>query len=132
MTPLSRPPSREIPLTRRLSIEETYHLADTARRKTLAEATQNKLRLRLAHTSVLEQLLLDIAQTEAARSPSSSPPTTPKPASAGKHITWAAEEVVKTARYAQSPIQFDDEYDDGEEDLAGLSLVRTASRRQER
>lgn len=130
MALLSRPPSRElpIPLTRSLSIEETYHLADTARRKSLSEATRNDLRLRLAHSHVLGHLLLDIAaQTEAQSLSSPLQPTTTSKSASSKHISWAPQEVSKTSRYSAS-VEFD-EYDDGEEDLGSLSLVRTPSRR---
>ena len=45
----------------------------------------------------------------------------------GKHIAWAPVEVVKATRYQRPQFEYE-EYDDGEEDLESLSLVRVASR----
>jgi len=67
MAPLSRPPSRDLtPRTpsRRLSREETYHLAETARRKSSDKVVREDLRLSLSHGHLLEQLLQEIARTE--------------------------------------------------------------------
>lgn len=118
------------PLTRRLSLEETYNLADRARRKSTDKTVREDLRLKLAHTNVLDSLLKDIAR----RSPPPSPTqgvakpialaSTKRPSS----ITWATEEVSKV--YGVDDYGFAYE-DDGEEDFEGLSLTRTKSRKPE-
>ncbi|ETI25046.1 hypothetical protein G647_04416 [Cladophialophora carrionii CBS 160.54] len=64
MAPLSRPPSRDLTQSRRLSREETFHLAETARRKTSDKTVREDLRLSLSHGHLLEQLLQEIARTE--------------------------------------------------------------------
>lgn len=130
MPTFTRPPSRDLTLTRRLSIEETYHLADHARRKSSSEVTRNDLRMRIGHSNVLGQLLLDIAQTEkssAKTSAASANSTSADAKTKHPHILWAPQEVSKTSRY-----ELDDEYDDGEEDLEELSLVRAPTRRPQR
>ena len=137
MSALTRPPSHGLPtLARRLSLEQTYSVAHTARRKSSSQTTRNDLRLQLAHTNVLELALHDISLSESVTSsPASSPPTSPKASAShmvdGKHIAWAAVEVVKASRYQRPHFEYE-EYDDGEEDLESLSLVRVSSRSEQR
>jgi hypothetical protein len=118
------------PLTRRLSLEETYNLADRARRKSTDKNLREDLRLKLGHTNVLDSLLKDIAR----RSPPPSPTQgVAKPFAAPQlkrqTITWATEEVSKV--YGVDDYGFAYE-DDGEDDLESLSLTRTPSRKPER
>ena len=47
-----------------LSLEQTYSVAHTARRKSSSQTTRNDLRLQLAHTNVLELALHDISLSE--------------------------------------------------------------------
>lgn len=117
------------PLSRRLSLEETYNLADRARRKSSDKIVREDLRLKLGHTNVLDSLLKDIAR----RSPPPSPTQgvcKPVAVSTTKRstITWATEEVSKV--YGVDDYGF--AYDDGEEDMESLSLTRTKSRKPER
>jgi len=115
-------------LTRRLSLEETFNLADRARRKSADKNVD--LRLKLGHTNVLDSLLKDIAR----RSPPPSPTQgVVKPVGVPHHkrgstITWATQEVTKV--YGVDDYGFAYE-DDGEEDLEGLTLTRTKSRKPE-
>lgn len=133
MQPLSRPPSRDLTPpspTRRLSREETYHLAATARRKSSDRIVHDDLRLKLSHDHLLELLLLDIARNERERQTS---PTDDK---------YLMEEEQRERKRPEQQTRiaepkFDDygfplEQDDGEEDLGGLSLMRTHSRRPTR
>ena len=117
-------------LERQLSLEETYTLADKARRKSSDKFVREDLRLKLGHTNVLDFALKDIA----ARTPPPSPTqstcsmyATPK--SKPATITWATEVVVSHVE----EVDYDDygfSYnDDGEEDLGGLALTRTSSKR---
>lgn len=115
------------PLSRRLSLEETYNLADRARRKSTERNVREDLRLKLGHTNVLDSLLKDIAR----RSPPASPTQGVCKPVATAHlkpqtITWATEEVSKV--YGVDDYGFGYE-DDGEEDFDSLSLTRTKSRK---
>jgi len=123
---MPKPSSGPYCLERRLSIEQTYSLADTARRKSSLEATRNDLRLLVGHSNVLELLLNEIAKS----APPSPTGVSPKSDTGKQHITWAPLEVAKAIRYAEAEPEY--EYDDGEEDLESLSLVRTPSRQQQR
>jgi len=129
MPTLTRPPSRDLTafpcLERRLSMEETYILAQTAQRKSSSEATRNDLRLRVGHANVLELLLNEIAN-----SPPPSPTMDTSKPDLSKHIVWASLEVSKNAQHTEAEPEY--EYDDGEEDLAGLTLVKTPTRRPPR
>ena len=128
--PHSMPRSDMPPLSRRLSLEETYNLADRARRKSSDRTVREDLRLKLGHTNVLDSLLKDIAR----RSPPPSPTQgvckpVAVPQSKRQSITWATEEVSKV--YGVDDYGFAYE-DDGEEDMESLSLTRTKSRKPER
>jgi hypothetical protein len=123
-TPSSSEPNHR--LERRLSIEQTYSLADTARRKSLLEATRNDLRLLVGHSNVLELLLNEIAKS----APPSPTGVSPKSDTGRQHIAWSPLEVAKVIRYVETEPEY--ECDDGEEDLASLSLVRTPSRQPQR
>lgn len=121
---LSRPPSRELGLVRRMSIEEKYSIAETARRKSGSEASRRDLRLAVGHSHMLDMLLKDIAQEEyehALKTPPASPPVK----HSDMHITWANK---PTTQQEDEP-QFEhiEEYDDGAEDLDSLSLCRTTT-----
>ncbi|OAP65380.1 hypothetical protein AYL99_01352 [Fonsecaea erecta] len=128
MEPLSRPPSRDLTPSRRLSREETYHLADTARRKSSDRLVREDLRLKLSHGHLLELLLQDIARTERERQTSPTdekylmPQERKRPSSEGKTSSHADLELVDDYGF---PL----ELEDGEEDLGELSLTRTQSRR---
>lgn len=126
------PHSSEMPpLTRRLSLEETFNLADRARRKSTDKNVREDLRLKLGHTNVLDSLLKDIARR--------SPPPSPtqgvcKPVAVSHHkrpttITWATEEITKVYGVDDYGFSFGD---DGEEDFESLSLTKTKSRKPER
>lgn len=116
-------------LERRLSIEETYALAITARRKSSLESVRNDLRQKVGHAKVLGALENVIR---------SSPPPSPRqfsttPAPLTKHISWSQEEVTKRYRPEDRMLEDTDEYgfayEDGEEDFDDMSLCRTESRR---
>lgn len=135
MQPLSRPPSRDLTPpspTRRLSREETYHLAETARRKSSNKIVHDDLRLKLSHEHLLELLLQDIAQTERERQTS---PTEDKYLMEEERQQRKRPE--QQQRRISEPPKLDEygfplDQDDGEEDLGGLSLMRTHSRRPTR
>jgi len=128
MQPLSRPPSRDLDNTfsRHLSREETYHLADTARRKSSDKLVREDLRLKLSHDHILELLLQDIARAERERQTS---PTEKK---------YLTPQERRGSTEQKRSTGVDDygfplvEDDDGEEDLGGLALMRTESRRPSR
>lgn len=119
------------PLTRRLSLEETFNLADRARRKSSDKNVREDLRLKLGHTNVLDSLLKDIAR----RSPPPSPtqgvvkPVAMPQLKRQTTITWATEEITKVYGVDDYGFTYGD---DGEEDFEGLSLTRTKSRKPER
>lgn len=116
------------PLSRRLSLEETYSLAVRARRKSSDKLVREDLRLKLGHTNVLDSALKDIA----ARSPPPSPTQstcTPYSKPKATSIKWATEVVVSHVEYDDCGFRYED---DGEEDLAGLALVRTKSQKPKR
>lgn len=126
MQPLSRPPSRELSLSpsRRLSREETFQLAETARRKSLNKVVHDDLRLKLSHEHLLDALLQDIARSE--RELQTSP-------TEDKYLTKSERKRTQEPRRIPQP-KFDDygfplDEEDGEEDMGGLSLTRTQSRR---
>lgn len=128
---LSRPPSRELVspfkgMTRRLSIEETYHLADTARRKSSEKVVREDLRLKLQHTNFLEMLLQDIALNEKESKKSPPPSPTQSTVNPERHISWDQSIPTGVDEFGYG---FED---DGEEDLEGLSLTKTVSRRPRR
>ncbi|KAK5265597.1 hypothetical protein LTR99_008734 [Exophiala xenobiotica] len=143
MQPLSRPPSRDIETrpsgpTRRLSREVTYQLADTARRKSSDKIVREDLRLKLSHDHLLEMLLQDIARTE--RELQTSPTHDKYSMEQERKFSPRGEEQQQRRRSSGpgcSP-QYDEygfpleEEGDGEEDLGGLSLMRTESKRPRR
>ncbi len=125
MAPLSRPPSRDLTQSRRLSREETFHLAETARRKSSDKFVRDDLRLSLSHIHLLENLLQEIARSE--REIQTSP-------TEEKYLLPQERKSVQSRR--TEPRELYDEYgfpleesDDGEEEL---SLTRTQSRRPAR
>ncbi|KIX00979.1 uncharacterized protein Z518_10045 [Rhinocladiella mackenziei CBS 650.93] len=127
MQPLSRPPSRDLTPSHRLSREETYQLADYARRKSSDKVVREDLRLRLSHGHMLEMLLQDIARTE--RELQTSP-------TEDKYLTVQERKGSQSQRRnVEEATEVVDEYgfpleeEDGEEDLGGLALMRTESRR---
>ncbi|KIW89365.1 uncharacterized protein Z519_10219 [Cladophialophora bantiana CBS 173.52] len=130
MEPLSRPPSRDLTPTRRLSREETYHLADTARRKSSDKQVREDLRLKLSHDHLLELLLQDIARTERERQTS---PTDEKYLMPQERKRSSSSDDAQ--RSTDAEMELVDDYgfpldpEDGEEDLGGLALTRTESRR---
>ncbi|KIW61408.1 hypothetical protein PV05_01530 [Exophiala xenobiotica] len=135
MQPLSRPPSRDIATrpspTRRLSREVTYQLADTARRKSSDKIVREDLRLKLSHDHLLELLLQDIARTERELQMS---PTDEKYLLEEERKLPSREE---QRRRSSSGPQYDEygfplDEGDGEEDLGGLMLMRTESKRPRR
>lgn len=126
MQPLSRPPSRDLALStaQRLSREETFQLAETARRKSLNREVHDDLRLRLSHEHLLDALLQDIARSE--RELQTSPTE--------DHYLMQSErkrpqEPKRIPQPKYDEYGFPMEEDDGEEDTGGLSLTRTQSRR---
>ncbi|KIY03111.1 uncharacterized protein Z520_01578 [Fonsecaea multimorphosa CBS 102226] len=129
MEPLSRPPSRDLTPTRRLSREETYHLADTARRKSSDKFVREDLRLKLSHDHLLELLLQDIARTERERQTS---PTDEKYLMPQERKRPAASSSPEAQTDLVDEYGFPLDLEDGEEDLGGLSLTRTPSRRPAR
>ena len=129
MAPLSRPPSRDITPrspSRRLSREETYHLAATAQRKSSNKLVREDLRLSLSHGHLLEQLLQEIARTERELQMS---PTEEK-----YLFPQERQSPMEEQRTAVEERELVDEYgyplEDGEEEE--LSLTRTQSRRPSR
>ncbi|KAL2441519.1 hypothetical protein ABEF95_015300 [Exophiala dermatitidis] len=153
MQPLTRPPSRDLDcntISRSLSREEAYHLADTARRKSSDKLVRDDLRLRLSHGHLLEMLLQDIARTErelqtsptedkynykeSKGSPRSS--THPPQPSDAESRSSSSTSTSPSSSPSTSPSSEVDEYGfpltedlDEEEDLGGLALTRTSSRR---
>lgn len=123
---LSRPPSHELGLVRRLSLEEKYNVAETARRKSGSEASRRDLRLAIGHSHMLDKLLKDIAKEEYEQA-LKTPPPSPSAKHSDVHISWA----VTPPRLEEEPPAFEhvEEYDDGAEDLESLSLCRTPTRR---
>jgi hypothetical protein len=122
---LSRPPSNELCLVRRLSIEEKYNIAETARRKSGSEATRRDLRLAVGHSHMLDMLLRDIAKEEYEQA-LKTPPPSPRGKHSDVHITWADD----ATRHEEEPaFEHVEKYDDGAEDLESLSLCRTQTRR---
>jgi len=118
MATMSRTPSRESPLARELSIEETYSLASVARRKS-STGSKTYLRQRLGHAIMLEAL-----ENAIRNSPPPSPQTTysqPK-----QHIQWATLDTQKRESRPEVD-EYGFSYDDEDED-DGLSLCRTVSR----
>ena len=115
---LSRPPSRELTITRRLSIEEKYSIAETARRKSGSEASRRDLRLAIGHSHMLDMLLKDIAKEEYEQALKTPPPSP----HSDMHIRWADHHVEEPS------FEHVEEYDDGAEDLESLSLCRTPTR----
>ena len=127
MQALSRPPSRELTPPSpswRLSRQETYQLAEQARRKSSDKLVREDLRLKLSHDHLLELLLQDIARTE--RELQTSP-------TEEKYLTMEerkSPEQQRTSTKAEvNEYGFRLEEEDGEEDLGGLALMRTESRR---
>ncbi|KPI34958.1 uncharacterized protein AB675_3828 [Cyphellophora attinorum] len=120
-------------ITKSLSLEETYTLADRARRKSSDKLVREDLRLKLGHTNVLDSLLKDIARRSPPPSPTQScsrPVSSPmKRQSSGNSITWATQTVTKVHGVDDYGFAYED---DGEEDMESLSLCRTKSRKPER
>ncbi|KAL6245815.1 hypothetical protein RBB50_006968 [Rhinocladiella similis] len=137
MQELSRPPSRDLAPPspqRRLSREVTYQLADTARRKSSERVVREDLRLKLSHDHILELLLQDIARTERELQTS---PTEEKYLLDEERRKPSREERRRKPSSEEEPPRFDDygfplEEEDVEEDLGGLTLMRTESRRPRR
>ncbi|EXJ94620.1 hypothetical protein A1O1_03016 [Capronia coronata CBS 617.96] len=145
MTPLTRPPSRDLDantIGRSLSREEAYHLADTARRKSSNRVVCDDLRLKLSHVHLLDMLLQDLARTE--RELQTSPteekyllPEERKRSKRTPHTTSSSSSSSSSPSPSRSPSPsaevdeygFPLEEEDSEEDLGGLALMRTESRR---
>ncbi|KAL2441499.1 hypothetical protein ABEF95_015178 [Exophiala dermatitidis] len=146
MQPLTRPPSRDLDcntISRSLSREEAYHLADTARRKSSDKLVRDDLRLRLSHGHLLEMLLQDIARTE--RELQTSPTEDKETKGSSRSSTHPHQPSDAESRSSStspssspstSPSSEVDEYGfplteelDEEEDLGSLALTRTSSRR---
>jgi hypothetical protein len=123
---LTRPPSNELGLVRRLSIEEKYNIAETAKRKSGSEATRRDLRLAVGHSHMLDMLLKDIAKEEYEQA-LKTPPRSPPARHSGVHITWADN---TTGHEEEPAFEHVEEYDDGAEDLESLSLCRTQTRKR--
>ena len=136
MAPLTRPPSRDITPTRRLSRDQTYHLAETARRKSSDKFVREDLRLSLSHGHLLEQLLMEIARTERELQTS---PTEEKfllPQERSSTTTSSQSNSRTTLSKPQFdeygfPLDHEDE-DEDSESSSSLSLTRTQSRRPTR
>jgi len=111
-------------MCRSLSIDQTYALVNTARRKSTSKATKRDLRLQVSHTNFLTALLQDVEQYEEAvrLSPPPSPPT--------KAQDSGDDYVGRVRRYDEYGFELDE--DDGEEDLGGLGLCRVESRSETR
>ena len=126
MAPLSRPPSRDLTPSRRLSREETFHLAETARRKSSDKFVRDDLRLSLSHIHLLENLLQEIARSEREiqTSPTEEKYLLPQERRSSKHQERKVE-----VRELYDEYGFPLEEEDGEE---GLSLTRTQSKRPSR
>ncbi|KIV82102.1 hypothetical protein PV11_04233 [Exophiala sideris] len=133
MQPLTRPPSRDLTPpspTRRLSREVTYQLAESARRKSSDKVVRDDLRLKLSHDHLLELLLQDIARSEWE---AQTAPTEEKYLMEDERKGNENERPQQRrheAKFDECGFPLDDE--DGEEDLGGLSLMRTESRRPTR
>lgn len=128
MQPLSRPPSRDLTPpspSRRLSREITYQLVDTARKKSSDRFVREDLRLKLSHGHLLELLLQDIARTEREFQTS---PTEQKYLTA-KERSGAEERRIRVVAAEVDEYGFPLDDEDGEEDLGGLALMKTESRR---
>lgn len=119
-------------LERSLSLEETYNLADRARRKSSDKLVREDLRLKLGHTNVLDSLLKDIAKRSPPPSPTQGvvrPHSVAMKRSTSNTITWATQEITKVHGVDDYGFEYED---DGEEDMESLSLCRTKSRKPER
>lgn len=128
MQPLSRPPSRDLTPpspSRRLSREITYQLVDTARKKSSERIVREDLRLKLSHGHLLELLLQDIARTE--RELQTSP--TEQKYLTSEERTGAEERRIRVVAAEVDEYGFPLDDEDGEEDLGGLALMKTESRR---
>lgn len=137
--PSSKPKLADLPpLTKCLSLEETFNLADRARRKSTDKTISEDLRLKLGHTNVLESALKDIAvrspppsPTQAACSPYSYSAKPKKSERRQPSIKWATQTISYQyeSTYDDAGFRYED---DGLEDFQGLSLVRTQSRKPKR
>ncbi|KAJ9611551.1 hypothetical protein H2200_004735 [Cladophialophora chaetospira] len=127
MAPLSRPPSRDLTQSRRLSREETYHLAETARRKSSDRIVRDDLRLSLSHGHLLDQLLQEIARSE--RELQTSPTEEKFLLPQERKSTREEQRTTVVERELVDEYGFPLDSDDGEEEL---SLTRTQSRRPAR
>ncbi|KAL8243867.1 hypothetical protein R6Q59_010125 [Mikania micrantha] len=126
--------SRTSSLERSLSIEETYALASVARRKSSSESARKDLRQQLGHAQLLE-----VVENVIRSSPPPSPRQSTSEIPSSKHISWQSLEVTKRytppppppppVRPAEEVDEYGFSYDDDEEDLDSLSLMRTPSRR---
>jgi hypothetical protein len=106
----------------------TYQLADAARRKSSDRTVREDLRLKLSHDHLLEMLLQDIARTERERQTS---PTEEK------YLMHSERKKPTSPSSPPEEPQYDDygfplDDEDSEEDLGGLTLMRTESRRPRR
>lgn len=120
--------SQPLTLERQLSIEETYNLANTARRKSSSQATRNDLRLKLGHAHMLEALE-QVIRTSPPPSPKQHSSTPLRNSRTVSYAPLAPQPQRQPTRPAVDEYGFayDDEYDDEEDD--SLSLTRTVSRR---
>ena len=116
-------------LHRNHSLERSHDLVARARRKSTDKVVQEDLRLRLAHTNVLDSALKDIA----ARSPPPSPTQSVcTPHRKTPSIKWATQVIVSHVEegdYDDYGFRYDD---DGEEDINSLALTRTVTRKPKR
>jgi len=108
-------PSHELDLIKGLSIKEKYGIAETARRKSGAEASRHNLRLAVGHSHTFDMLLKDIAKEEYTQALKIPPSNAPAKRS-DMHITWADDTAENVEKF------------DGAEDLDSLSLSRTLTR----
>lgn len=127
MAPLSRPPSRDLTESQRLSREETYHLAETARRKSCDRLVREDLRLALSHGHLLGQLLQEIARTE--RELQTSPTEEKYLLRQERKSSHQGRRESAEERELVDEFGFPLDSDDGEEEL---TLTRTQSRRPAR
>jgi hypothetical protein len=128
---LPRLPSHGLDLVQGLSVEEKYSIAETARRKSGAEASRHALRLAVGHTHTLDMLLKDIAKEEYTQALKIPPPNAPTKRS-DMHINWADKTTQHDKEHAFEHVEEDIEEDIEElndaEDLESLSLSRTLTR----
>jgi hypothetical protein len=120
-------PSHGLDLVQGLSIEKKYSIAETARRKSGAEASRHDLRLAVGHSQTLDMLLKDIAKEEYTQTLKIPPSNTPAKRS-DIHIIWADKTTEHGEEHAFEHVEEHVEELDGAEDLESLSLSRTLTR----